>query len=95
MAATGDVPTLNGARQSISIAFRDKANLSDPEIQPAIQHAEDLAKFLKTNLVQGKKNDEGVYSPSPLLFVPWVHNRLLSLQNFGYIRTLSEATMIR
>lgn len=70
MTSTGDVPTLNAARQSIRIGFRDKAGLppSDPEIKPAIQHAEEVANFLRTNLVQGKKNDEGVYGQSPLLF---------------------------
>jgi complex III assembly factor LYRM7 len=48
---------LDSARQSIRQGFRDKAALpaSDPTIQPAIQHAEEVASFLKTNLVQGKR----------------------------------------
>ena len=45
------------------MGFRDKASLSpeDPEIQPATKHAEEVAHFLRTNLVQGKKEGD-VYS---------------------------------
>ncbi len=48
---------LDAARQSIRNGFRDKASLpaSDPTVQPAIQHAEEVASFLKANLVQGKR----------------------------------------
>ncbi|SPQ19169.1 de22e387-cfa8-44e9-a029-3350d88cb560 [Thermothielavioides terrestris] len=56
IAFDGDTRVLNAARQQIRQGFRDKASLpaSDPSIQPAIQHAEEVARFLKTNLVQGK-----------------------------------------
>lgn len=57
---------LDSARQQIRQGFRDKASLpaSDPSIQPALQHAEEVANFLKTNLVQGKK-EGGTYSEWP------------------------------
>ncbi|KAL2143108.1 hypothetical protein VTI28DRAFT_322 [Corynascus sepedonium] len=57
IAFEGDVRTLEAARQSIRQGFRDKASLpaSDPSIAPAIQHAEEVATFLKANLVQGKR----------------------------------------
>jgi len=51
------VRVLDAARQQIRLGFRDRASLpaSDPSIAPAIQHAEEMASFLKTNLVQGKR----------------------------------------
>ncbi|KAK5656400.1 hypothetical protein OQA88_4781 [Cercophora sp. LCS_1] len=63
IAFQGDLPVLTAARTQIRQGFRDKASLSptDPEIQPAIQHAEEVANFLRTNLVQGKKNEDNVY----------------------------------
>ncbi|KAH6630570.1 hypothetical protein B0J18DRAFT_105308 [Chaetomium sp. MPI-SDFR-AT-0129] len=58
LAFQGDTRMLDAAKQSIRQGFRDKASLaaSDPTIQPAIQHALDVANFLKTNLVQGKRD---------------------------------------
>ena len=58
---------LDSARQSIRQGFRDKAALpvSDPSIQPAIQHAEEVASFLKANLVQGKR-EGSTYSAPPI-----------------------------
>lgn len=55
---------LDAARQQIRQGFRDKASLSasDPAVQPAIQHAEEVASFLKSNLVQGRREADGVYS---------------------------------
>ncbi|KAK4156793.1 hypothetical protein C8A00DRAFT_40808 [Chaetomidium leptoderma] len=57
VAFEGDARVLDGARQSIRQGFRDKASLpaSDPSIQSSIQHAEEVASFLKANLVQGKR----------------------------------------
>jgi complex III assembly factor LYRM7 len=74
----GDVRTLDAAKQSIRQGFRDKASLSpsDPSIQPAIQHAQELASFLKANLVQGKREEGGLYS-MPL---PWHHIKLTADQ---------------
>ncbi|KAK3298683.1 uncharacterized protein B0H64DRAFT_385815 [Chaetomium fimeti] len=63
IAFEGDVRTLDAAKQSIRQGFRDKASLppSDPSIQPAIQHAQEVASFLKANLVQGKREEGGKY----------------------------------
>ncbi|KAK1758289.1 zinc maintenance protein [Echria macrotheca] len=63
IAFEGDVRVLDAARQQIRQGFRDNAALpaSDPQVQPAIQHAEEVASFLRTNLVQGKKNGSGAY----------------------------------
>lgn len=50
------------ARDQIRINFREKASLPASEIQPAIQHAEEVASFLRANVVQGKREKDGVYS---------------------------------
>ncbi|KAK4459912.1 hypothetical protein QBC42DRAFT_112132 [Cladorrhinum samala] len=56
----GDAPVLEAARQSIRNGFRDKASLppSDPSIAPALQHADEVASFLRANVVQGKKEGD-------------------------------------
>lgn len=56
IAFEGDAPVLTAARDSIRAGFRDKASLpaSDPSIQPALAHAEEVATFLKANVVQGR-----------------------------------------
>lgn len=55
---------LTGARESIRNAFRDKATLppSDPSIEPALKHADEVAAFLKANVVQGIKQEDNTYS---------------------------------
>ncbi|KAK4178252.1 hypothetical protein QBC36DRAFT_325256 [Triangularia setosa] len=60
IAFEGDAPMLNGACNSIRRAFRDKANLpaSDPSVEPALKHADEVAHFLKANLVQGIKDGD-------------------------------------
>ncbi|KAK4119344.1 hypothetical protein N657DRAFT_666728 [Parathielavia appendiculata] len=60
IAFEGDTRTLDAARQQIRQGFRDKASLpaSDPSVRPAIQHAEEVASFLKTNLVQGRRDSQ-------------------------------------
>ncbi|KAL2175535.1 mitochondrial zinc maintenance protein 1, mitochondrial [Thermothelomyces heterothallicus CBS 202.75] len=60
IAFDGDVRMLDAAKQTIRQGFRDKASLpaSDPSIAPAIQHAEEVASFLKANLVQGKREGD-------------------------------------
>ncbi|KAK4103362.1 hypothetical protein N658DRAFT_468085 [Parathielavia hyrcaniae] len=57
IAFEGDTRMLGAARQQIRQGFRDKASLppSDPSIPPAIQQAQEIATFLKTNLVQGRR----------------------------------------
>ncbi|KAL2016970.1 hypothetical protein VTK56DRAFT_2804 [Thermocarpiscus australiensis] len=60
IAFEGDTRVLDAARQQIRQAFRDTATLpaSDPSIQSAIRHAEEVATFLKTNLVQGRREGD-------------------------------------
>lgn len=54
---TGDTRVLTAARQQIRQGFRDKAALSpsDPGAEAAVKEAEELATFLRTNVVQGRK----------------------------------------
>jgi len=56
----GDSRVLDAARQQIRQGFRENAALSasDPSIQPALKHAEEVAHFLRTNLVQGEKKGD-------------------------------------
>ncbi|KAG7133150.1 Mitochondrial zinc maintenance protein 1 like [Verticillium longisporum] len=56
IAFQGDAPVLAAARQQIRDNFREKSTLpaNDPTIQPMIQKAEEVAKFLRHNLVQGQ-----------------------------------------
>lgn len=61
---TGDVAVLHAARQQVRVGFRDNAAMSpdDPRLAAAIAHAEEVAKFLKENVVQGKHEGEDKYS---------------------------------
>ena len=56
----GDARVLEAARYQIREGFREKSLLSpsDPAVLPAIQHAEEVASFLRSNLVQGRKDGE-------------------------------------
>ncbi|KAK1765098.1 zinc maintenance protein [Phialemonium atrogriseum] len=60
LAFHGDSPVLNAAQQQIREGFRQRASLSpsDPAVEPAIQHAEEVAQFLTANVVQGKKEGD-------------------------------------
>lgn len=66
----GDAPILAAAQQQIRHEFRQKSSLnsSDASTQEAIQHAQEVANFLKANVVQGKRMEEGdnMYSKSDL-----------------------------
>lgn len=57
---TGDIPLLHAARQQARDGFLRNASLEvgDPALAPAIAHAEEVAKILKENIVQGKKVEE-------------------------------------
>jgi complex III assembly factor LYRM7 len=59
----GDVNVLSAAKESIRNGFRDKRSLSasDPNVQASLQHAQEVAQFLRSNVVQGRK-DGDVYS---------------------------------
>lgn len=58
---TGDAPILAAAQVQIRNEFRQKASLdpADASVPAAIQHAEQVAKVLRENVVQGKKIEEG------------------------------------
>lgn len=57
----GDAPILAAAQQQIRHEFRQKSSLnsSDASTQEAIQHAQEVANFLKANVVQGKRMEGG------------------------------------
>jgi len=59
----GDVAVLHAARQEARVGFRKNAAMSphDPSLAAAIAHAEEVAKFLKENVVQGKHEGEDRY----------------------------------
>ncbi|KZZ88476.1 mitochondrial complex I protein Fmp36 [Moelleriella libera RCEF 2490] len=59
VAFRGDAPVLAAAQQQIRDGFRQKASLtpSDPDAASAIQHAQEVAKFLRSNVVQGVRLD--------------------------------------
>ncbi len=56
----GDMPLLHAARKEARNGFRKNASLSpeDPALAPAIAHAEEVAKILRENIVQGKLEDD-------------------------------------
>lgn len=66
----GDAPVLLAAQSQIRNGFREKAALdpTDSETTQAVQHAQEVAKFLRENLVQGRRaeGDEHNYSTIPL-----------------------------
>ncbi|KAL0937844.1 uncharacterized protein CTRU02_207576 [Colletotrichum truncatum] len=63
IAFKGDERVLTAAQQQIRQGFRDHATVAptDPSVGPAIQKAEDIAKILRENIVQGKQDDAQVY----------------------------------
>ncbi|RKU42612.1 putative zinc maintenance protein 1, mitochondrial [Coniochaeta pulveracea] len=60
IAFEGDANVLSAAKESIRNGFRDKRSLSasDPEVQASLQHAQDVAQFLRSNVVQGRKDGD-------------------------------------
>lgn len=62
----GDERLLLNARNQIRLGFREKAGLSpsDPAVAPAVQQAEEIAQFLRQNVVQGRDEGEGRFSKS-------------------------------
>lgn len=54
----GDTPILTAAKAQIRNEFSQNSNLSDTQsVQEAVQKAEDVARILRENIVQGKKQD--------------------------------------
>ncbi len=68
----GDTQVLHAARFQARDAFRKNAVMqeSDPALGPAIAHAEEVAKILRENVVQGKRvNKDGEERYSEFFFV--------------------------
>ncbi|KAK2003794.1 hypothetical protein LX36DRAFT_650635 [Colletotrichum falcatum] len=63
IAFKGDDRVLTAARQQIRQGFRDQASLSptSPAYGQAIEKAEDIAKILRENVVQGKQDESNTY----------------------------------
>ncbi|KAH7358677.1 hypothetical protein B0T11DRAFT_284960 [Plectosphaerella cucumerina] len=63
IAFEGDVRTLLAAKQQIRQSFQANAALAptDPNTQPAIDHAFEVAKFLRENVVQGTRQEDDKY----------------------------------
>lgn len=61
IAFQGDERVLTAARQQIRTGFREKASLpaAHPSVAPSVQYANEVADFLKSNVVQGKKEGDG------------------------------------
>ncbi|KAE8443195.1 Mitochondrial zinc maintenance protein 1, mitochondrial [Mollisiaceae sp. DMI_Dod_QoI] len=63
LAFQGDGPLLHAARQEARVGFQRNAAMGpdDPALAPAIAHAEDVARFLRENVVQGKRDGDDRY----------------------------------
>lgn len=59
LAFQGDAPILAAAQVQIRNEFRQKASIEPSDAPAAIQHAQEVAKVLRENVVQGKKTEEG------------------------------------
>lgn len=59
--SAGDAPILLAAQTQIRNEFRQKATLdpSDGAVPAAVQHAEEVARVLRENVVQGQRTAEG------------------------------------
>lgn len=71
IAFQGDDRVLTAARQQIRSGFREKASLpsTHPSVTPSVQYANEVAEFLKANVVQGKK-EEGVDGETYSMLTP-------------------------
>ncbi|KAF4434360.1 putative Mitochondrial zinc maintenance protein 1, mitochondrial [Fusarium austroafricanum] len=59
IAFQGDAPILSAAQLQIRNEFRQKASIDASDAPAAIKHAEEVAKVLRQNVVQGQKTEEG------------------------------------
>ncbi|KFH42539.1 Mitochondrial zinc maintenance protein-like protein [Hapsidospora chrysogenum ATCC 11550] len=63
IAFQGDAPILSAAQSQIRNEFRQRSTLSDTEsVQAAVQHAEEVARVLRENVVQGRRTDGDEHS---------------------------------
>ncbi|RQM07142.1 hypothetical protein DH86_00003509, partial [Scytalidium sp. 3C] len=63
IAFQGDLPVLQAAREEARKAFGKNAGMlpDDPALAPAIAHAEEVAKILRENVVQGQNQGDNMY----------------------------------
>ncbi|CAH0000563.1 unnamed protein product [Clonostachys rhizophaga] len=58
LAFEGDAPVLAAAQSQIRSEFINKSALDPSERPAAIQHAQDVARILRENVVQGRRETE-------------------------------------
>lgn len=66
LVSQGDAPILSAAQLQIRNEFRQKASIDASDAPAAIKHAEEVAKVLRQNVVQGRRIEEGKDSYSTL-----------------------------
>ncbi|CZS80750.1 unnamed protein product [Fusarium graminearum] len=59
IAFQGDAPILSAAQLQIRNEFRQKATIDASDAPAAIKHAEEVAKVLRQNVVQGRRIEDG------------------------------------
>lgn len=76
----GDAPILSAAQLQIRNEFRQKASIDASTAPAAIKHAEDVAKVLRQNVIQGQKTeeDDNTYSECELDCGGWSKQELTS-----------------
>lgn len=64
LAFKGDTALLHASRSEIKANFQKNASLppDDPEVVKGIEHAQDVAKILRENIVQGEHVGDDRYS---------------------------------
>lgn len=85
---------LFAARAEVRKNFESNRHLSagSEEYKKSITHAEEVAKFLRENVVQGKATEVDKYRMNELLKIHVVSYSSYS-QSYGYTSTPSEGTM--
>ena len=70
----GDLPTLLAAQGQIRQEFRSKQSLdpNDAKATESIQHANEVAQFLRQNIVQGQRmgGEQNTYRTYPSAIIP-------------------------
>lgn len=56
---TGDIRLLNASREQIRTGFRNPDE--SKSVEERLDHIEGVARFLRSNIVQGKKNESGKF----------------------------------
>ncbi|KAH6992723.1 hypothetical protein EDB82DRAFT_497644 [Fusarium venenatum] len=59
IAFQGDAPVMSAAQIQIRNEFRQKATIDASDAPAAIKHAEEVAKVLRQNVVQGRRIEDG------------------------------------